>query len=145
MRPTRPITGLAIITPSHPLQLRPCSLLCAQIVCTLLHPALLPAPCCTRPCFLHQLCSAPAPALCTRSPALCLPCCAPLLAMMPLHARAIISTPRPCLPAHRACTLPSARLILQSRPCCLHASHCCCTAPALLLATVYARRNLHHY
>ncbi|GKV24414.1 hypothetical protein SLEP1_g34028 [Rubroshorea leprosula] len=48
-------------------------------------------------------------------------------------------------PAHRACTLPSARLILQSRPCCLHASHCCCTAPALLLATVHARRNLHHY
>ncbi|GKV05155.1 hypothetical protein SLEP1_g17197 [Rubroshorea leprosula] len=76
----------------------PCSLLCAQIVCTLPQPAL----CCARPCFLHQLCSAPAPALCTRSPALCLPCCAPLPAMMPLHARAIISTPCPCLPAHRA-------------------------------------------
>ncbi|GKV36860.1 hypothetical protein SLEP1_g44946 [Rubroshorea leprosula] len=27
--------------------------------------------------------------------------------MMPLHARAIISTPRPCLPAHRA--LPQSR------------------------------------
>ncbi|GKV12606.1 hypothetical protein SLEP1_g23728 [Rubroshorea leprosula] len=31
--------------------------------------------------------------------------CAPLPAMMPLHARAIISTPRPCLPAHHASPL----------------------------------------
>ncbi|GKV04795.1 hypothetical protein SLEP1_g16903 [Rubroshorea leprosula] len=69
----------------------------------------------------------------------------------PLHARALHSATPALDPA--LLLLPKSRILcctryprlLQSRPCCLHASHCCCTAPALLLATVHARRNLHHY
>ncbi|GKV00528.1 hypothetical protein SLEP1_g13203 [Rubroshorea leprosula] len=67
--PYPPITGLAIITPSHALHLRPSlaptpllpalrpDRLHSAAACTLLHPALLPAPAllCTSSCALHQI------------------------------------------------------------------------------------------
>ncbi|GKV38300.1 hypothetical protein SLEP1_g46225 [Rubroshorea leprosula] len=142
----------AIIAPSH-----------AQPCCT--SPAPTPEPCtyapapcsaprssalcCAWPCFLHQLCSAPAPALCTRSPALCLPCWAPLPAMMPLHAshhrplarlqpalHLAIITPSHAArtPLHRACTPAAA-------PCCASCTSVPNPAPCNLHATAMQKRQ----
>ncbi|GKU98074.1 hypothetical protein SLEP1_g11126 [Rubroshorea leprosula] len=98
-------------TYARALRLRPCSLLCAQIVCTLLRPALLPAPAllCTSSCALHQI-------ACTLLALLCptagndaparpshhqhstpLPPCTPRLAANPAPLHSCLLQPHPCL------------------------------------------------
>ncbi|GKV18406.1 hypothetical protein SLEP1_g28795 [Rubroshorea leprosula] len=90
-----------------------------------------------RPCFLHQPCSASAPLLCTRSPALCTShhrqscpcCCTPTppccYTPTPLHARALHSATPALDPA--LLLLPKSRILCLLRaPCLLQPPACCC-------------------